>query len=186
MFDQSLPASLQRLIDKEDIRDSMARYARGVDRGDWALVRSCYHRDAWDEHGDYKGGVDGLLDWLEQRFAGVDNSSHFLGNSLIEFAGHDLALVETYFVSRRLRPPTAAELAELDPNDAMCRDTWGRYVDRFERRDGVWGVAHRTVVLEANSESVALNGLRNASRKFGRRDKTDRLYELQAEIFKPV
>ena len=31
---------LQRLSDKEQIRDVMVRYARGVDRRDWELVRS--------------------------------------------------------------------------------------------------------------------------------------------------
>lgn len=183
MTDQPLPPALQRLVDKDEIHDAMARYARGVDRGDWALVASTYHPDAHDEHGEYKGGIMGLIAWLEARFTGVDNSTHFLGNCLIEFEGEETALVETYFVSRRLRQLTQAERADAGPSDAICRDTWGRYVDRFERREGEWRVAHRTVVLEANSESIALNGVRPATRRFGQRDKTDRLYEVHAEIF---
>ena len=31
--------ALQRLIDKDEIRDLMSRYARGVDRADWEGVR---------------------------------------------------------------------------------------------------------------------------------------------------
>lgn len=176
--------ALQRLIDKSEIQDAMTRYARGVDRGDWELMRSTYHPDAFDSHGDYKGSVDGLIEWLDQRFAGVDNSMHFLGNCLIEFAGPDLALVETYFVSRRLRPPAGDECQTTSPNDAMCREAWGRYVDRFERRDGQWRVAHRTVVLEASSTSLALGGARTSPLTWGKRDRTDRLYQAQAEIFK--
>lgn len=183
MSDTSNAQLLQRLIDKEAIRDAMCRYARGVDRGDWDLVRSAYHADAHDEHGDYKGGVDGFIEWLDQRFAGADNSMHFLGNSLIEFAGPDLALVETYFVSRRIRAPGAAESRIAGPGDAMAREGWGRYVDRFERRNGEWRVAHRTVVLEALSTSLALGGKRAVGPRWGKRDRGDRLYEIAAEIF---
>ncbi len=177
-------AALQRLFDKEAIRESLCQYARGVDRGDWELMRTTYHPDAHDEHGDYKGGIDGLIKWLDQRFAGVDNSMHFLGNCLIEFDGPDTALVETYFVSRRLRPPTPEERKTVGPNDAMCREAWGRYVDRFERRNGgPWLVAHRTVVLEASSTSLAMGGARTSPLTWGHRDRNDRLYKAQAGSF---
>jgi hypothetical protein len=175
---------LQRLIARAEIQDMLCRYARGVDRGDWDLVRSTYHDDAWDEHGDYRGGIDGLIQWLDARFAGVDNSMHFLGNCLIEFATPDLALVETYFVSRRLRPPTVDESARVGARDMFAREAWGRYVDRFERRaDGAWRVAHRTVVIEAASTSPALGGARIAALSWGRRDGEDRVFQARAEIF---
>jgi hypothetical protein len=175
--------ALLRLLDQQKIRDAICRYARGVDRGDWDLVRSTYHTDAHDEHGDYKGGIDGFIAWLDERFDGVDNSMHFLGQTLIDFAGPDLALVETYFVSRRLRAPTAAESSITCAADGVAREGWGRYVDRFERRNGAWKVAHRTVVLEVLSSSVALGGKRKEGPRWGRRDRRDRLYEVQAEIF---
>jgi SnoaL-like domain len=176
-------AALAQLLDKDAIRDALCLYARGVDRGDWDLVRSTYHPDAYDDHGGYKGGIDGLIQWLDERFAGVDNSMHFLGNCLIEFASPDLALVETSFVSRRLRPPEGPERERLGPNDAVSREAWGRYVDRFERRGGPWRVAHRTVVLEASSSSVALGGMRTSPLTWGYRNGKDRLYAAQAEIF---
>ena len=182
----SIDKALQRLIDKDEIQDALSRYARGVDRGDWTLVRSTYHVDAYDEHGDYKGTIDGLIDWLDHRFAGVDNSMHFLGNCLIEFAGSDIALVETYFVSRRLRPPVGDERKTAGSRDAICRETWGRYVDRFERRDGGWRVAHRAVVVEASSSSLAVDGVRTSSLTWGRRDRTDRFYQAQSEMFKSI
>lgn len=182
MKEDAMTPTLQRLVDKDQIRDAICRYARGVDRGDWDLVRSGYHPDAYDAHGDYRGGIDGFIEWLDKRFAGVDNSMHFLGQSLIEFKGPDLALVETYFVSRRLVPPAGAAAATASEADAMVREGWGRYVDRFERRNGEWRVAHRTVVLEALSSAVALGGKRTATGSWGHRDRTDRLYELQAEM----
>ncbi len=174
--------TLKRIVDRAEIYDAMCRYARGVDRGDWELMRSAYHSDAYDEHGDYKGGIDGLIEWLDKRFAGVDNSTHFLGNCLIEFSGPDQALVETYFVSRRLRPPTADENQIAGPQDQMCREGWGRYVDVFERRDGQWRVAHRTVVLEAMSTSLAIGGVRNPSLRWGNRDQTDLIFQTQKQL----
>lgn len=176
--------TLQRLADRAEIQDCLGRYARGVDRGDWELMRSTYHPDAYDAHGDYKGSVDGLMQWLDERFAGVDNSMHFLGNCLIEFAGPDHAFVETYFGSSRLRAPTEAERAGLQPNDMLCREAWGRYADRFERRDGQWRVAHRIVVIERSYTTVAIGGKRtSSSATWGRRDGSDPSYEQRREAF---
>lgn len=175
--------AIQRISDRIEISDAMCRYARGVDRGDWDALRSAYHFDAYDDHGEYKGGIDGLVEWLDLRFAGVDNSIHFLGNCLIEFAGPDVALVETYFASRRLRKPVAGEREDLGPQDQLCRQAWGRYVDRFERRDGEWKVAHRVVVVDAAFTSVAEGGMRSAPLTWGMRDKTDALYAAKQALF---
>ncbi len=41
--------------DKEEIRDVLMRYGRGVDRLDEDLIRSCYHDDSFDDHGHWKG-----------------------------------------------------------------------------------------------------------------------------------
>jgi len=174
--------ALQRLLDKEEIYEAMCRYARGVDRGDWDLVRSTYHEDAYDSHGDYKGDINGLIAWLKILFKGVDNSMHFLGNCLIEFSNHNSALVETYFVSRRLRAPMGDEFRFSQSTDAISRDFWGRYVDHFERREGQWRVLHRTVVTEAKSDSLALGGVRIHPLVWGQRDTGDRLYEVRKEI----
>ena len=163
----------------------MARYARGVDRADWDLLRSAYHPDAYDAHGEYRGGMDGFIPWLQERLGGVDNSMHLLGQCLIEFAGPDFAFVETYFVSRRLVPPSEAQRAGLPRDAAMCREAAGRYVDQFERRNGEWRVLHRVVVLEASSQSVALGGARSpsASVTWGQRDRGDPSYRSREELF---
>lgn len=77
--------SVNELLAREAIREVLQLYARGVDRRDWALVASTYHPDAHDDHGGYKGGVTGLLEWLERRHASIEQSMHFLGNCLIDF-----------------------------------------------------------------------------------------------------
>ncbi|SPB18217.1 hypothetical protein NOV72_05416 [Caballeronia novacaledonica] len=183
-MEHGIQQTLQQLVDKAAIYDVMCRYARGVDRGDWELLRSAYHADAYDDHVDFKGNVDGLIAWLQERFAGVDNSTHFLGNFLVEFAGPDLALVETYYASRRLRAPSEREAADLAAGDALCRQSWGRYVDRFERRNGEWRVANRIVVIDSRFTSVARGGMRDDGDSWGMRDRSDPIHVARAELFR--
>ncbi|MEX2615700.1 MAG: nuclear transport factor 2 family protein [Alphaproteobacteria bacterium] len=179
--------TLRQLADRAAIRDTMCRYARGVDRGDEAIIRSAYHPDAHDDHVDYSGDIDGFIAWLGVNFKGYDNSMHFLGQCLIEFAGPDLAMVETYYASRRLRPPEGLdpkgmEAEGLAPGDMICRQSWGRYLDRFERRDGEWRIARRTLVIDNRFTSVAKGGARQGAGPWGTRDTSDPLYAARTEI----
>lgn len=90
--------AIHELLEREKIRDALQRYARGVDRRDWELVGDAYHPDAHDDHGGYKGGVPGLLEWLERRHALIEQSMHFLGNCIIDFLSETTAVAETYCV----------------------------------------------------------------------------------------
>jgi hypothetical protein len=53
---------------------------------------------------------------------------------------------------------TTADGVVANTDDALAREAWGWYVDRFARRNGEWRVTHRTVVLEALSSYVAQGG----------------------------
>lgn len=129
---------LQRLVDEADIRRVLGRYARAIDRLDWELLRSCYHPDAVDEHGSFRGTVDEFVPWVQERLAEYDWTKHFLGNQLIELDG-DTAWSETYCLAFH-RVPAADGRGPLD------RLINVRYVDRLERRDGEWRIAHRLTV----------------------------------------
>jgi len=142
-----------RLTDRAQLMDLMARYAQGVDRKDWAVVHGTYHTDAHDDHGEYKGGIDGFIDWVTRRHEKVEQSMHFLGNCLIEFTGPDTALMETYYIAKQTYAADATAARRMLGDDAapgpVEAEIWGRYVDLAERRDGVWRTARRTVVFEA-------------------------------------
>jgi hypothetical protein len=172
--------SLQRLTDRSEIHDVLARYARAVDRGLWDDLWLVYHADAYDDHVEYRGDIPGLIVWLKDRFSGVEGSTHFLGNCLIEFAGRDRALVETYFVSTRLAGP--ADDTNADAGDALCRQSRGRYLDRFERRDAGWRIAHRQVVLDSRFTFLARGGMRDGSGVWGQRDASDPLHRALESI----
>ena len=123
------------------------RYCRGIDRGDEELVRSAYHPDSYDDHGTFKGNgwefasiVVASLRSMPQR------TMHMICNELVELEG-DTAHSESYFVAHHLTAGDAATLFSFH----------GRYVDRFERRDGEWKIAHRVVVRDwAETRAVDL------------------------------
>ncbi len=130
------PDTVQRLLDRAEIQDCLARYCRGVDRCDVGLVRSAYHPDATDDHGTFKGnGWDFAEHIVAAKLAGVAFSMHVIANVLIEHRDADRADVEMYFIAyqRSLDDPRLQVFA-------------GRYVDDFTRRDGAWRIAARTVV----------------------------------------
>ncbi|MFI5040983.1 MAG: nuclear transport factor 2 family protein [Acidimicrobiales bacterium] len=129
--------ALQQLSDDAEIRRVLYRYARGIDRRDPELVRSCYHADAIDHHGTFDGTRDEYVMWVFQVLEAHTFTSHNLMNISIEVCG-DLALVETYAVATHGGEPAT---------DRRKNFVAGfRYVDRFERRDGGWRIAERQVV----------------------------------------
>jgi len=114
----------------------MARYCRGVDRGDKELIKSAYHADGRDERGAAKGPPADFANEVVDR---MDKSGtvgqHHITNVYLEIDG-DRAIGETYFMA--LVPETGASL----------RYSFGRYLDTFERRNGAWKIKERKVVLD--------------------------------------
>src|SRR4051812_42469538 len=83
-----------------DIEAALHRYCRGIDRMDAALIRSAYHDDGYDDHGDYfRGTVADYVPWvLEVLAARFDSTMHTLSNiSIAEDGG--VAKVESYLIA---------------------------------------------------------------------------------------
>jgi ketosteroid isomerase-like protein len=143
-----LDPRLQALLDKEEIRELTYRFARGVDRHDWDLVRSCYHDDANDFHGVFDGAVADYVAWMSENLPKIaERTTHHVSNGLIELHG-DVAFCESYvFASHRYARDGAKA-------DCLCG---ARYVDRLERREGVWRIVTRQLVWEwVRDDAVAV------------------------------
>lgn len=184
-----MSAELQRLIDKDQIRDAMLRYCRGIDRRQWDVARSVFFDDATDHHGDFKGGIDEFFTWIQPQHDQVAKSSHMLGNMLIEFASDGVAVVESYFVVNLELGPEAsghrkqfvADAAKEAPGRVKL-DVYGRYVDRFEKRDGDWRVARRQVVFDSqHSQPLIGNVDDNSHWVLGRRDAEDAIFKARQD-----
>jgi hypothetical protein len=134
----STPAQIQELIDRQHLYELVTRYCRALDRADEELLLSCYHPDATQDHGAYKGPIPGLVEQLKTRRAlnpELGPVQHVVSNCRFEIKG-DKARGETYVQTVMTDGEGRAELG------------FGRYVDRFERRDGEWRIAHRTTLLD--------------------------------------
>jgi hypothetical protein len=147
--------SPQKVADRMRIQDVIYRWCRAVDRLDKQGMLDVFWPGAIDSHGPYIGPAEGLIDWILVRHKPIATSSHFVGNLLIEFVSDDVALVETYVRTVQQYPPDAKQqLAQLtggaagDPGAAMDMFTSSRYLDRMERRDGEWRIAHRDLVQD--------------------------------------
>lgn len=127
--------------DKADIAELLHRYCRAVDRGEWDNVRSLYHEDAIENHGPYQGGVDGFIDFVKSYAADPRVVRlHHLTTINITVVG-DVAYSEAYYTCPSRLAPDADGVITV-------RELSGRYVDRFERRDGEWRIAHRVALVD--------------------------------------
>jgi hypothetical protein len=132
--------ALNELLIKQEIRDNMMRYARGVNRLDGDLIRSCFHPDAIEQHGAFFGETKiWAADLTDQLQAAFQFTFHLLGNSYIEIEGNRAAH-ETYFIGYHRLHPEA---------DGVEKDVifGGRYLGVNESRNGgPWLIAERSVV----------------------------------------
>ncbi|MHB8465968.1 MAG: nuclear transport factor 2 family protein [Acidimicrobiales bacterium] len=128
------------LLAQGEIRDVLFRYCRGIDRRRYDLVRSCYHADATDDHGDYAGGLDGFITHAETNLPRFVRTMHFLGNILIEVEGRR-ARSEAYCLAFH-------HLRANDRKPARDFVVGLRYVDDFEDRGDGWRIASRVCVFE--------------------------------------
>ena len=153
--------TVERLLDRAAIQDALARYARGVDRRNWDYLLSAFHPGAPVDQGDYKGPIEGMVDAMRSRHAMIEQASHLIANCLIEFDSPDGAVVETYFLALlrnahfppEMRRALLGEKAEREGKIDLR--SLGRYVDRFERRNGEWRIAGRVCVAETVTGELA-------------------------------
>jgi hypothetical protein len=137
-------AELRTLVDKQAITEVILKYSRAVDRGDEALLRACYHDDAVEDHGgSFLGPARDYIAAILPTLHSDRLMTHTVTNILIELEGSDRALAECYYLSFARYP--AAE----PPFETL---TLARAIDRFERRDGAWRIARRTLRWEWNRE----------------------------------
>jgi Ketosteroid isomerase homolog len=157
--------AVQELLDKQALYELCVRLCRAVDRADVELFLSCYHDDAFDDHGTFRGNPVDFAEFMQQGTLNpeiqVGPVQHSLTNAIFDVQG-DVAYGESYCDVRR----TLA--------DGTIRRDIGRYVDRYERRNGEWRIVHRRVL----SESPA-HGYETSDFIPSRRNRDDISYDRQ-------
>jgi hypothetical protein len=132
--------ALLEMLDRQQILDAIHRYCRGIDRFDRDLLLSAYHPDGIDDHGIFVGGRESFADWAMAYHREFQISHHHMVfNHSVDLDGN-VAHAETYwlfFGENRAKPNTFAI---------------GRYLDRMEKRDGLWAIVNRVCITECVNE----------------------------------
>jgi SnoaL-like domain len=137
---EELRARLEVLESKQAIIELMARYCRGVDRGDVELLKSVYHPDAIDDHATtFSGNAHELADFVIPLLARSYPHRYAITNTLIDLDG-DRAFCESQY--------TSSHRVAVDRTNVFDIEAYGRYFDVVERRNGEWKIFHRRLWVE--------------------------------------
>ena len=136
---------MEELLAKQEIRERILTYCRAIDRCDRTLLESVFHDDAMHDHGPYKGPSRQFCDFALELLARLEYTAHQASNILIRMVDEQNALSETYFNAYHRIKAGVEEPAFPDHDLDQDEDVWiaGRYIDHFQRRDGVWKIAKR-------------------------------------------
>jgi len=161
---------IRQLADKQAITELIYTYCRAVDRLDVPLGHSVFLKDGYADYGAgyYQGPGRGVIDLICQHHLGLKSHSHQVSNVIISLDGDD-AGSESY-VTGTMR---------MEQGDRQMRLTvCGRYLDRWQRRGGKWGILHRVVVFD-HQDMVEVNDLPGHGLP-GARDHSDPSYRILA------
>jgi hypothetical protein len=129
---------LRVYLDREKIRDCIARLARGEDRRDADLISACCWPDSTSDYGVFFGTFAEYLAWVVPGSPAIPVTQHALAQSVIDLQG-DAALAETQVTSYH-----RINMGEEERDIVIG----GRYLDRLERRGGEWRIAKRVMLYD--------------------------------------
>lgn len=132
------------LLAKQEIRDVLSRYCRGLDRMDKEMAYSVWHEGGTALYYDmYEGTGHGFVDWVWQSHEAMQCHSHQITNVLTEVDG-DSAASEAYVtVVLWTLPDVEGKQMEIVGR--------GRYLDRWSKKGDVWAIDHREHVLDMHT-----------------------------------
>jgi SnoaL-like domain len=165
---------IAELLDRAAITDLIARYCRGIDRFDRDAVAACFHPDAIDTHGSFRGSVGEFIEWAFNLLERYESTMHLVANQLITLSG-DRAVSETYGIAHH---------RSSDPDPRRNLTVGFRYIDLIERRaDHIWRIAERVATTEwVTAPSSAERWPIPADSAVGTRDRTDPIHVFLARL----
>ena len=124
---------------RRQIDAALLDYCRGIDGLDPELVATAFHPGAvLSGYGGDPMDIDTFADVactsLQKRFTATQ---HRISNTAVDFAADGAsASVETYVTADHIKPTEAGDVLHAFT---------GRYIDRFEERDGAWKITTRAL-----------------------------------------
>ncbi|MFZ4602687.1 MAG: nuclear transport factor 2 family protein [Caulobacterales bacterium] len=171
--------ALAELAAKQAITEQIYRYCRGIDRMDLDLALSVWHSDGVVDFTDgiavsnYPPGpppvpVHRHFEWAWPFRKTFLSHSHQATNILITVDG-DRAASETTSITVLQK---AGESGTIDQEVF-----WGRWLDRWSKRDGRWAVDYRRAITDCRfATSWAARPVDDPAPRAARRDRSDPSY----------
>jgi hypothetical protein len=141
---------LRELLDKQAIAEVLGpRYARALDWLDEAALKECFHADGWVDYGFFVGNAHDWCTAVMPIESGSLHRFHYAFNVLVRVDG-ERAEAESNSIAGGRRPDGAGGFSQTFFGS--------RYLDKLERRDGVWRISERRTLLEFAQEMPSSGG----------------------------
>lgn len=132
---------LRATLDKAEIVEVATLACRCRDSGKWEALAECFHPDAAVSVSWHSGPAEQFIERSRRMTASQDPrdfSKHMMANPCVRL-NRDRAILEYDVVLHQRRTIDGYE---------MDFQTWSRYVDLMEKREGRWRIFRRTAVYE--------------------------------------
>jgi 3-phenylpropionate/cinnamic acid dioxygenase small subunit len=129
-----------RAVDREvrqDVADLLVRYASGIDRRDWKLLRSCFTDDCVADYGDigrWNSG-DEITEWMRTTHEPLGHTLHRITNQAVARDG-------TSYTAR-----SYVDVIVLGPGNVGGAQAAGYYDDVVVQTDEGWKIARRRYTM---------------------------------------
>lgn len=144
---------LQMLLDKDEIRDLIAKYAQGADNFDPDMYSSVFTPDFEIEFSNFGVSARGMAEWREVLASDKlrpliayqrDTSTHITSNEVIDVNGDEA----TGFIH------CVAHIIGTKDGEPYSTLHGLTYEDRYRRIQGNWKICHRRLTLKWVTEGV--------------------------------
>mgnify|MGYP006344266793 CR=1 FL=1 len=136
MAEDNIPS---QTADRIAIMDLLYRYARSVDRIDKPLGHSVWHPHGVADYGDFfRGNGRDSIDLICDSHLHLAMTQHLVSNIVIDLNGDEAGSESCVFASLRRE----------GPDGPVQLSVWGRYLDKWARIDGQWGLVSRVSIMD--------------------------------------
>ena len=133
---------VEQLLAKQDLHELVASFCRAVDRSDEAGIVSLFHEGAVIDTGVIRAEREAFArQYIEWAQCNARTLFHLVSNEYYEINGSK-AKGEVYVLA-------VSCLLTQNEGEFTYHVTGGRYLDRFEKRIGIWRFSERRFVLDS-------------------------------------
>ena len=122
---------------RQEVAELLVRYATGIDRRDWKLLRTCFTDDCVADYGSigrWNGG-DEITEWMRRTHDPLGHSLHRITNQTV--ASSDAGVTARSYV----------DAIVLGPDNLRGAQATGYYDDVLVQTDDGWKIARRSYTM---------------------------------------